>query len=302
MIMAADLLLIVVPLVLSQREVLDIAGFVITTSQQKRELQEARAALERQARQMELTSRELAEANARLQETSGALERHAAQLSLIAEISRRLSTILDQKQLVTAVVDQVRLAFDYYHVHLFLFDDEHTMLQLAGATGDAGQSMLAAGYSLPKGKGVVGRAAETNAVILVGDVSQTIGWIPNPLMPDVRAEAAVPISLGDRVLGVLHVMHSVAGGLKQEDADLLQALANQVAIALQNARLYEQAQQQAEREALINRISQSIQSAGSVPSALQVAVRELGQALGGATARVRLKTSSGDGEGVALSK
>jgi GAF domain-containing protein len=83
--------------------------------------------------------------------------------------------------------------------------------------------------------------------------------------------------------------------LRQEDADLLQSIANQVAVALQNAKAYRRAQQQAQREALINEIGQKIQSATTVDKAMQTAVRELGQAISADQTVVRLKNGSTNG-------
>jgi GAF domain-containing protein/HAMP domain-containing protein len=232
---------------------------------------------------------------AQLGQTLKDLEERSRALETSAEVSRRLSTILDQKQLVAEVVSQVQKAFSYYHTHIYLADEVSGDLVMAGGTGEAGRAMLAGGHKLPHGKGLVGRAAEAKAAVLVPDVSQDEGWLPNPLLPDTRSEIAVPIAAGERVLGVLDVQHNVAGGLGQADADLLQSIAGQVAIALQNTRLFAETRQKAEHEARINVINQHIQRATTLDSMLQVAAREVGQALGAQRVAVQLAPAA-DGD------
>lgn len=230
-----------------------------------------------------------------LRETLAGLEARVTErtraIAASAEVSRRLSTVLDRQKLVRDVVEQVQDAFGYYYVQIYFWDEAREHLVMAGGTGEPGQTLLARGHKLLAGRGLVGRAAETNTTVLVPHTAENPAWLPNPLLPDTRAEVAVPIALGDRVLGVLDIQHNVVNGLDNEDVEVLQSLANQVAVATQNARTFAQTQRQADVEALVNTIGQKIQSATTVESALQVAAREVGRALGGTKAVVRLKTS-----------
>ncbi|WP_420628828.1 GAF domain-containing protein [Candidatus Leptofilum sp.] len=217
---------------------------------------------------------------AQLQQSVGRLERRNRVIETSTEIGRRLSTILEPQQLFIQVVEQVQSTFDYYHAHIYLLDDSGQSLTMVGGTGQAGAEMLAKGHVIPINKGLVGRAATTKDVVLIPDVSQAPNWLPNPLLPETKAEVAVPITVGDRVLGVLDVQHNVVNGLQQLDVELLQAVVSQVAIALQNARSYAQAKQKADQEAVLNTISQKIETATSIETVLDVAARELRQALG----------------------
>ncbi|MCA9933226.1 MAG: GAF domain-containing protein [Ardenticatenaceae bacterium] len=246
-------------------------------------------------------SRAFADMTALLHETYVELEQRVADrtraLRLSTEVSRSLSTILNQTQLVTEVVNQVRSAFDYYHTHIYLLNEEEQKLEMAGGTGEAGMALLAANHSLQLDQGLVGRAATTKTTVLIPDVSQEPGWLPNPLLPETQAETAVPIVYGDTLIGVIDVQHNVVNGLSEEDVRLLESIASQVAIALRNARLFEQAHHQAERQTKINEIGRRIQNATDIEAVLQVAARELGRALGTQRTSIELsrKTVVGNG-------
>ncbi len=212
-------------------------------------------------------------------------------LNISTEVGRRLSTILDRQHLVAETVQQIRDGFSYYHAQLYLLDESGKQLLMVGGTGKAGQTMLAREHKIALEQGLVGRAAATNLPIIVPDVSQEEGWLANPLLPETKAEIAVPIAIGEEVVGVLDVQHNVVDGLQQQDADLLLSIANQVAIALQNARLLAEAQTNADRIAQITAIKEKIQNTTTIEDALQVAVRELGRSTGVPRATVHLNSN-----------
>jgi GAF domain-containing protein len=152
--------------------------------------------------------------------------------------------------------------------------------------------MIAAGRFIKLGKGVVGTAAKTKQPVLVQDVSTNPDWIYNPLLPETEAELAVPVILGEQVLGVLDVQSNIPNGLDKQDTDLLLAIAGQVSIALNNARSYANLRQKAHFEERISSIGQKIQASPTIESVLQIATRELGVALNAKSTTIQLENPS----------
>lgn len=230
-----------------------------------------------------------------LRDTLAGLEQRVADrtqaLAATVAIGQRLASLLDQQEIIQEVVDQLQKAFGYYHVHIYLFDKEQKNLKMTGGSGLVGKALFNMGHQIPAGKGLVGRAANTNQVVLVSDVSQEAGWLPNPLLPETKSEVAVPIAKGSQVMGIIDVQQNAVNGLTEVDAGLLENIAAQLAVALQNADLFAQVQRNAERQVFLAQVNNKIQNTNDMESALKVAVRELGRALNAKQTYVQLKTT-----------
>jgi GAF domain-containing protein/HAMP domain-containing protein len=175
----------------------------------------------------------------------GGLESRTRRLEIIANLSEQLTSILNLEELLAAVVQQTQQNFGYYHVQIYLFDDDEQHLIVAEGSGLAGQEMKARRYRIPLSAQTnpVARAAHTGQMVQVGNVREIDGWQPYPHLPDVYAEIAVPIIIEGQRVGVLNVLEDEIAGLDEGDANLLRSLANHVAVAIRNARLFAQVEQ-----------------------------------------------------------
>ena len=226
------------------------------------------------------------------------LTKRARQLSAVAEISTASSQELEVDKLLSTVVKLTQRQFDLYHAHVFIFNEATQELQIAACGWQEGDehegTTETVSIPLDKKQSLVARAARTKKAVIVNDVKGEPGWLANELLPNTAAEMAVPLVIGDRVLGVLDVQADRVNAFTDEDANIQTTLASQVATAMQNARSFSLAQKQAERESMLNTINQKIQSATSVEAVLQIAARELGHALGApmAVAQLSMKDKS----------
>ncbi len=170
--------------------------------------------------------------------------KRATQLEAVATVSTTASTVLDPEKLLQAVVDLTKQRFDLYHAHIYLLDETEQTLLLACGAGEVGQKMVAEGWSisLDHDKSIVAQAARTRQSIVANDVihDKDSAYLSNRLLPHTRSEMAVPMIVGDKLLGVFDVQSDKPDQFTQEDANIYTTLAAQVAIALQNARLYQE--------------------------------------------------------------
>ncbi|MEW5957341.1 MAG: GAF domain-containing protein [Chloroflexota bacterium] len=183
---------------------------------------------------------------AQLREVIGSLEQRVAdrtrRLEIAAALSEQLTAVLKLDELLAEVVNQIKDSFNYYHAQIYLLDDKRARLVLAEGTGQAGVEMKAKGHniSLEAPTSLVARAARTGEIVRVDNVRLAADWLSNPLLPQTWSEMAVPIILEGQAVGVLDVQEDKIAGLDENDANLLRSLANQVAVAIRNARLFQQ--------------------------------------------------------------
>ncbi len=185
------------------------------------------------------------------------VERRANQVEAVAEVSTASATILETQPLLDSIVQLTLRRFNLYHCHIFLPDEAtqtFTVRACGWREGDAHfgtteDRVLRADAA----QSLVSRAIRTRQPVIVDDVRADPGWLPNPLLPDVRSEMALPMIAGDEVLGVFNVHSDERTHFTKDDARALFALATQAAIALQNARLFEQTRRAAEELDLLNR-------------------------------------------------
>lgn len=180
-------------------------------------------------------------------------------LQTAAEISSAVGAILDPGRLITQVTHSIQTRFAYYYVGLFLVDETGDWAILRAATGEAGEKLLARGFRISVNEGAVGFAITNNQARVVTQVEQDVLRLRIPELPLTKSEVAIPLQARDRILGAILVQSDQPNAFDRTSVLVLQMLADQVAVALDNARLF--AQRQAEFEDIQRSYQQLTQSA-----------------------------------------
>ncbi|MEJ2707519.1 MAG: GAF domain-containing protein [Anaerolineales bacterium] len=166
------------------------------------------------------------------------LEQRSTQIQIAAEVARDINASTDLEQLLSQAVDLIRERFGFYHAGIFLVDGRGEYAVLRSASGTAGKKMLESEHKLKVGaQGIVGDAAASGEAHIALDVDSDFAHFKNPLLPDTRSEMALPLRMGGKVIGVLDVQSDQSQAYKEDDITILQTLADQLAIAIENARL-----------------------------------------------------------------
>ena len=184
---------------------------------------------------------------AQLQDTIGSLEQRVAErtrgLQTAAEVTHATTSVLDPDVLLRQVVELARERFDLYYTGLFLLDQERRWAVLRAGTGEAGQQMLMQGHRLGVGgESMIGQCTARDEARIALDIGEEAVHFDNPLLPETRSEMALPLRSRGRVIGAMTVQSVEEAAFDDADVAVMQTMADQVAVAIDNARLFAETQ------------------------------------------------------------
>ncbi len=189
----------------------------------------------------------------RVAERTRALERRSAQLSAAARVARQAVEFQDITTLLTSITRLISEQFNFYHAGIFLLDETGEYVLLQAASSEGGQRMLARGHRLKVGEqGIVGYVAAERRPRIALDVGREAVFFNNPDLPQTRSEMALPLMARGRVIGVLDIQSTEEAAFSADDVEIMRTLADQIAIAIDNARLL------AESRALVQQLQATV--------------------------------------------
>lgn len=182
------------------------------------------------------------------------VEKQLVELKSAAQVAREAAAIHDLDVLLENTVNLIPSRFGFYHAGIFLIDDQREFAVLCAASSEGGKRMLARHHKLPVGKlGIVGYAAGTGTPRIALDVGADATFFNNPDLPQTRSEAAIPLKTRNTVIGILDVQSTQSNAFSDDDVAILQTLADQLALAIDNARLFTETQKTLKELASVNR-------------------------------------------------
>ncbi len=188
----------------------------------------------------------------RVADRTAELRRRSEQLEAAAVVARDAAAIRSIDQLMETMVNLISEQFDFYHAGIFLVNESREYAVLEAASSEGGKRMLERGHRLRVGEGadtqgIVGYVAMHGEPRIALDVGQDAVWFDNPDLPETRSEMGLPLMIQDEVIGVLNVQSKREAAFSDADISVLQTMADQLALAIRNARLLTESQRALER-------------------------------------------------------
>jgi GAF domain-containing protein len=172
------------------------------------------------------------------------LERQTIQLQTAAEVARDASNLQDMDKLLDRTVTLIQERFGFYHAGIFMLDERQEYAVLRAANSEGGKAMLQQGHRLKVGQtGIVGNVTQTGKPRIALDVDADISHFAHPLLPETRSEIALPLIVNEQIIGALDVQSTEANAFDDRDVTVLQVLADQLAVAIENTRLLSEVRQ-----------------------------------------------------------
>jgi GAF domain-containing protein/HAMP domain-containing protein len=192
---------------------------------------------------LEHRSKELSDRTVQLEIANIRSQRRASQFQAIADAARTIALIRKLGDLLPRITRVVSEQFGFYHTGIFLLDEAGQYAILSAASSEGGRQMVARGHRLKVGEqGIVGYVTGTGAPRIALDTGMDSVFFNNPNLPETRSEMAVPLKSGGEIIGALDIQSKQSNAFNQEDIEVIQILADQISIAIDNARQFEQSQ------------------------------------------------------------
>lgn len=243
--------------------------------------------------QQDALAHQVAERTHLLQKANYRLQKRAIHLEASAQVSQAAISTLNPQELMQTTVDLIRTQFNFYHVSFFLLDETGEWAVVRASTGEVGKKMVAQPHRLAVGgASMVGWVCANCQPRITLDVQADEIHYDHPWLPKTKSEITLPLNLGNKLLGALDVQSTDENAFDDDDLRTLQGMADLVAVALENARLFASTRQVARRQRLVAKIAERTQQAASISDILQLSIQELGETFDLAEASICLGTEA----------
>ena len=196
----------------------------------------------------------VAERTHALEKANSQNEKRAKQFESIARASNTIASVQNLQELLPLISEVISQYFDFYHVGIFLTDASSQYAVLSAANSEGGKKMIQRHHQLKIGEqGIVGYVTQTGKPRIALDVGEDANYFTNPELPSTHSEMALPLKAGNEVIGALDIQSTEVGAFTNEDFKTLSTLADQVSLAIQNARLFDQTQKMLSESEAIQR-------------------------------------------------